>query len=447
MSGPPLDPRPLDPRPHLKDWSFDELSERCVEAGWPRYRAGQIAAWVYARGIDDPEEMSDLPAALRRDLAARWRLHSLDVAEVQRSVDGTIKARLRADDGEEIESVLIPEGDRITLCVSTQVGCPLACSFCATGALGFRRNLRVAEIIDQVCRMRALLPEGQAITNLVFMGMGEPLLNRAAVTRAIGLLQEPKGFAFGSRKITVSTAGVVPQIPKLLSEVDVNLAVSLHATTDGLRDELVPLNRSFPLDTLLGTLRSLPGLSRRHPVFFEYTLIHGKNDSPEDARRLIRVLRGIPAKVNLIPMNAHPDSPEGAPPEAVIEAFAGILLRGGLRATVRRPRGADIAAACGQLQAARSAARSVGAADAKSTEMNAQASSSAKQAARSAARSVGTADAKSKEMDAQASSSAKQAARSAARSVGAADAKSKEMDARVTNSSSGPVNETPEPPN
>ncbi len=177
-----------------------------------------------------------------------------------------------------------------------------------------------------------------------------------------------------------------------------NLAVSLHATTDAQRDELVPLNRSFPLETLLGTLRALPNLSRRHPVFFEYTLIHGKNDSPEDAKRLVRLLRGIPAKVNLIPMNAHPDSPEGAPPEAVIEAFAGILLRGGLRATVRRPRGADIAAACGQLQAARSAARSGGEADAKSTRLDSEGTRSS---SGDAARSGGGADAKSTELDSQ----------------------------------------------
>jgi 23S rRNA (adenine2503-C2)-methyltransferase len=217
-----------DPRPFLKDWSFEELGERCVEAGWPRYRGAQIAAWIYARGVENPSLMSDLPAELRAGLERRWRIRALEVAEVQRSADGTVKARLQADDGAEVESVLIPEGSRNTLCVSTQVGCPLACSFCATGALGFRRNLRVAEIVDQVCRMRELLPEGHQITNLVFMGMGEPLLNRSAVVRAVRTFQEPRGFALGPRKITVSTAGVVPQIATLLEEVDVNLAVSLH---------------------------------------------------------------------------------------------------------------------------------------------------------------------------------------------------------------------------
>jgi 23S rRNA (adenine2503-C2)-methyltransferase len=272
--------KPRDPRPALKDWSFEELGERCVEVGWPRYRAAQIAAWIYARGVEDPLRMTDLPAELRSSLAERWRLRSLEFAEVQRSVDGTVKARLRGDDGAEIESVLIPQGGRNTLCVSTQVGCPLACSFCATGALGFRRNLRVAEIVDQVCRMRELLPDGEQITNLVFMGMGEPLLNRAAVVRAIRNFQEPRGFAFGARKITVSTAGVVPQIEALLDEVDVNLAVSLHATTDTLRDQLVPINRSFPLGVLLGAVRKSRHFSRRRPVFFEYTLMAGVNDAP-----------------------------------------------------------------------------------------------------------------------------------------------------------------------
>lgn len=336
-------------RPSLKDWSLEELGERCVEAGWPRYRGAQIAAWVYARGVENPTEMTDLPEDLRDALAERWRFRALEVAEVQRSADGTVKARLRGDDGVEIESVLIPEGDRNTLCISSQVGCPLACSFCATGALGFRRNLRVAEIVDQVCRMRELLPEGQRITNLVFMGMGEPLLNRPAVVRAIRTFQEPRGFAFGARKITVSTAGVVPQIATLLDEVDVNLAVSLHATTDALRDLLVPINRSFPLEVLLGTLRENPHVSRRHPVFFEYTLMAGVNDTADDAERLVKRLRGIPAKVNLIPMNPHPDSPARPPTAAVVDAFAEILIRRGMRATVRRPRGDDIDAACGQL--------------------------------------------------------------------------------------------------
>jgi len=336
----------------LKNYPLPELRARFAEAGLPRYRADQVFAWVYARGVEDLREMTDLPGPLRSELFRKWSLQSLVLERHQRSRDGTVKGRLRTVDGALIESVLIPEGGRVTLCISTQVGCPLACSFCATGAMGFTRNLKAAEIIDQVCRMRAHLESGQALTNVVFMGMGEPLLNLPAVVRAIRILQEPRGLALGARKITVSTAGVVPKIATLLDQVPVNLAVSLHATTDALRDELVPLNRRFPLRQLLGALRVLPHFSRRHPVFFEYTLIHGRNDALEDAERMVRLLRGIPAKINLIPMNPHARSGERPPPPDRVEQFADGLMRRGLVATVRRARGDDIDAACGQLAGA-----------------------------------------------------------------------------------------------
>jgi 23S rRNA (adenine2503-C2)-methyltransferase len=244
---------------------------------------------------------------------------------------------------------MIPEEERVTLCLSTQVGCPLGCSFCATGFLGFARNLRTAEIVDQLCRMREVLPEGRRITNTVFMGMGEPLLNLPNVLEAIRILLHPKAFAFAPRRVTVSTVGVVPKIPELLEQVPVNLAVSLHAATDEVRDQLVPINRRFPLAELLGTLRGLPGISQRHPVFFEYTLIEGVNDAPEDARRLVSLLREIPSKVNLIPMNTHADSPLRPPPPEVAGRFMGELVRGGITTTLRRSRGCDIDAACGQL--------------------------------------------------------------------------------------------------
>jgi 23S rRNA (adenine2503-C2)-methyltransferase len=244
---------------------------------------------------------------------------------------------------------MIPEEDRVTLCISTQVGCPLACSFCATGFLGFTRNLRTSEIVDQLCRMREVLPDGRRITNVVFMGMGEPLLNLPRVVEAIRTLLHPRAFALAPRRVTVSTVGIVPRIPQLLEQVSVNLAVSLHATTDEVRDRLVPINRRFPLAELLGTLRRLPAISRRHPVFFEYTLIEGVNDAPEDARRLVSLLRGIPSKVNLIPMNTHADSNLQPPPSEVAGKFMGELFRGGITTTLRRSRGSDIDAACGQL--------------------------------------------------------------------------------------------------
>jgi 23S rRNA (adenine2503-C2)-methyltransferase len=342
-------------RPHLKDHSIESLRQRFAEAGLPAYRADQVAGWLYRRGVDDTARMTDLPAALRERLASEWATRALCVEGVARSADGTAKAVLRAADGARIESVLIPEEGRNTLCLSTQVGCPLACSFCATGAFGFRRNLRTAEIVDQVCRMRELLPPGEALTNVVFMGMGEPLLNLDAVVEAVRLLVHPRAFGLAPRRVTVSTVGVVTRIEALLERVPVNLAVSLHATSDAVRDALVPLNRRFPLAALLGALRESPRITPRRPVFFEYTLIAGVNDSPEDARRLPRLLRGIPSKLNLIPMNPHPGSRAEAPAAAVVDRFLRELAAAGATVTLRRPRGADIDAACGQL-ALRSAA-------------------------------------------------------------------------------------------
>jgi 23S rRNA (adenine2503-C2)-methyltransferase len=340
---------------HAKDLALPALRERFAGEGWPRWRADQWAAWVYGRGVADYEAMTDLPAELRRALAERWPLPVLERREVQVSADGTRKARLRSADGHEIEAVLIPEEGRLTLCVSTQVGCPLACSFCATGAMGFTRNLRTAEIVDQVCQMQALAGPDAPISNVVFMGMGEPLLNLPAVLESISLLVDPKAFGLAPRRVTVSTAGVVPRIAPLLEAAPVNLAVSLHAASDEIRDVLVPLNRRFDLDALLGALRACERITRRRPVFFEYTLIEGVNDSPEEARRLVARVRGLPCKVNLIPMNAHADSRHGPPPEPVMERFMAELARAGLVVTLRRNRGADIDAACGQLAARRAA--------------------------------------------------------------------------------------------
>lgn len=339
----------MDAARQLKAHAPDALRERLAADGFERYRADQVAAWLYARGVEDPRAMTDLPSALRERLAARWESRALELDGVERSQDGTVKGRLRARDGAVVEAVMIPEQRRHTLCVSTQVGCPLACSFCATGAMGLRRNLGAEEIIDQVCRMREVLPPGASLSHVVFMGMGEPLLNLPAVIEAVRTLLHPRGFHLAPRRVTVSTAGLVPRIAPLLEAVPVNLAVSLHATTNALRDELVPLNRRFPLEVLLGTLRELGRATRRRPIFFEYTLMAGRNDSVEDARRLVQLVRDIPCKVNLIPMNAHPDSRERPPAPDVQERFQLELLRRGLRATLRRPRGDDVAAACGQL--------------------------------------------------------------------------------------------------
>jgi 23S rRNA (adenine2503-C2)-methyltransferase len=339
----------MQERANLKDYPIEDLRARLAQDGLAPWRADQIAGWLYQRGVDDPAAMSDLAGDLRARLAGEWETRALEVVKVERSTDGTLKAMLEARDGVRIESVLIPEEGRTTLCVSTQHGCPLACSFCATGALGFGRNLSTAEIIDQVCRMRELLEPGRRITNVVFMGMGEPLLNLGALLPAVRLLVHPKAFAMAPRRVTVSTVGIVPRIGELLRSVPVNLAVSLHASSDEVRDRLVPLNRRFPLQVLLGELRSLDCINPRRPVFFEYTLIEGVNDSPEDARRLAPLLRKIPSKLNLIPMNAHPDSSFRAPSEPVIDAFLREVAASGLRVTLRRSRGSDIQAACGQL--------------------------------------------------------------------------------------------------
>lgn len=333
----------------LKEFSPDALRARFLEQGLPAYRADQVATWVYRHGVEDPEAMTNLPKELRERLSRDWAFQSLEIVRADYSVDGTLKAVLRAEDESIIEAVLIPEEERTTLCVSTQVGCPLACSFCATGALGFGRNLRTAEIVDQVSRMATLLPGDRRISNVVFMGMGEPLLNLPNVVEAVRTLIHPKGFGIAARRVTVSTAGVVPKIGPLLEAVPVNLAVSLHAATDEVRDELVPLNKRFPLDVLLDTLRGLPRLSRRHPIFFEYTLIEGVNDDLADARALARLVEGLPCKLNLIPMNPHADSSYRPPTPEKASAFRGELVRRGVTTTLRRSRGADIDAACGQL--------------------------------------------------------------------------------------------------
>ncbi len=335
----------------LKNHAPESLRSELAAIGVEPYRAEQIANWIYVRGVEDFDAMTDLGRDLRVRLAQLATTRVLTFVRSETGADGTTKGVLRTAEGHVIEAVTIPEERRTTLCLSTQVGCPLACSFCATGAMGFTRNLTTAEIIDQVCRMRELLPEGQSITNVVFMGMGEPLLNLPAVVEAVKILLHPKAFALAPRRVTVSTAGLVPKIPELLEQVPVNLAVSLHATTDAVRDVLVPLNRRFPIRVLMETLRGLESITRRRPVFFEYTLLEGVNDSPEDARRLATLLKPLPAKINVIPMNSHTDSPHRPPAADVIDRFMAELALQRMTVTLRRSRGEDIDAACGQLAA------------------------------------------------------------------------------------------------
>ncbi len=327
----------------------DELRRAFSGDGLEAWRADQVAGWVYGRGERDFEAMTDLGRELRARLAAAWSTRALTVDAEHRAADGTRKLELRTADDAIVEAVLIPEPRRGTVCVSSQIGCSLDCSFCATGKLGLGRNLRAEEIVDQVLlAAERFAAASERLTHVVFMGMGEPLLNSQHVMQSIRILGDPRALGLSPRRITVSTAGVVPRMAELSSVAGVRLAVSLHATTDAVRDELVPLNRRFPIATLLEACASWPA-SRRDRITFEYTLIRDLNDSEDDARRLVRLLSELRSKVNLIPLNEHPGASYRRPPAERIDRFARVLARAGLLATVRRPRGDDIYAACGQL--------------------------------------------------------------------------------------------------
>ena len=327
-----------------------EAEALATELGQPAYRGRQLFQWVQARRATDLDAMTSLSRALRAELASRVLVGRPQLAQVQQAADGTRKFLLRLADGEEIESVLIPDDGRLTACISTQVGCPLACRFCLTGLMGMRRNLTAAEIVGEVLLLQDRLSTGERLSNLVLMGMGEPLLNFSEVERALRILCDGHGANFSPRRITLSTAGHVPGIKKLAAtDLAVNLAVSLSATTDTVRDELMPINRRWPIAELLQACRAYP-LPNRRRLTFEYVMLDGVNDSPDDARRLVRLLRGIRCKVNLIPFNATPDLPDRPSTRAHVEAFQQILCDAQLTATIRESRGRDISAACGMLR-------------------------------------------------------------------------------------------------
>ena len=330
-----------------------ELEARASGAGEPAYRGEQVFRWLHARGVDELEQMTNVPRALREALGRDAPLAPLLLDTVQEARDGTRKLRFRTHDGRAIESVLIPDEkdgrDKLTLCVSSQAGCALDCAFCATATLGFGRHLTASEIVQQVYRATKLA--GRRPTNLVFMGMGEPMHNFDNVARALALLQHPWGAAFSPRRITVSTVGIVPGIEKLATLTPApNLAISLNATTDEVRDRLMPVNRRWPIAALLDAARRFP-LAHGRRVTFEYVLLAGVNDSDADAERLPRLLRGIPTKVNLIPWNPFPAAAFERPTAERIRGFQERLRAGGLAVYIRTPRGDDIDAACGQLAA------------------------------------------------------------------------------------------------
>lgn len=330
----------------LKSLTLEQLQQFLVDLGKEKYRARQIVRWIYQRGVTDFAEMSDLAKDFRQQLAERAYVSSWQPEATELSSDGTRKYLFRLADGESVETVRIPmDQGRSTLCVSTQVGCAMQCRFCLTGNFGLIRNLRPEEIVNQVC---GVLHDGP-VTNIVLMGMGEPLHNLENVVTALKILYLDDGLGFGSRRVTLSTSGLVPEMRRLWEEIKVNLAVSLNATTDEVRNRLMPINQKYPLQELLAACRDYP-LGPRQRITFEYILIRDVNDSLADAKRLVKLLHGIRGKVNLIPFNEHQGSDFKRPDEETIQAFQGYLLDRQIVAIRRAGKGQDISAACGQLK-------------------------------------------------------------------------------------------------
>jgi 23S rRNA (adenine2503-C2)-methyltransferase len=321
---------------------FDGLDER-------PYRARQLLGWLYQRGVLDFGQMTDISLKLRKRLELIASLSLPDVIREEGSVDGTRKWLLDVGSGQAVETVFIPEPGRSTLCISSQAGCAMDCSFCATGKQGFNRNLTAAEILGQVLIARRALGAETPLTNIVFMGMGEPLANYRNVIPVVKLLVDDYAFGLSRRRVTISTAGLVPQIRRLSKDCNVALAVSLHAPDNALRDELVPINRRHPIEELLDACWEYADCLASRQVTFEYAMLRDVNDDVSHARALVRLLRGRPAKVNLIPFNAFPGTRYECSPAAKIEAFSSVLRTAGIVATTRKTRGDDIAAACGQL--------------------------------------------------------------------------------------------------
>ncbi|MBX6369796.1 MAG: 23S rRNA (adenine(2503)-C(2))-methyltransferase RlmN [Rhodospirillales bacterium] len=341
---------------NLVGLSRAELLEEMRGFGAEPFRARQLWHWIYNRGATSFDAMTSLSKAFRARLAEHYAIERPTVSRALRSTDGTRKWLLRFSDGNEAETVHIPEEDRGTLCVSSQVGCTLTCKFCHTGTQRLVRNLEAAEIVGQVMIARDALgewpspPEDRQLTNIVLMGMGEPLYNYENVAKALKIVMDGEGLSLSKRKITLSTSGVVPMIRRCGAELQVNLAISLHAVRDELRDVLVPINKKWPIAELLQACREYPSASNARRITFEYVMLKDVNDSPADARELVRLLKGIPAKVNLIPFNPWPGAPFERSTERAIAAFADIVFAAGYSAPVRTPRGEDIMAACGQLK-------------------------------------------------------------------------------------------------
>ncbi len=340
---------------NLLDLDRAGLHALFIELGEKGFRADQLMKWVYHDGVDDFDAMTNFSKVLRARLNERCEVRLPTIEADQPSRDGTRKWLLRLSDGNAVEMVYIPDGERATLCVSSQAGCSLNCSFCSTARQGFNRNLTAGEMIAQlvVAQRRVGLPENRGervLTNVVLMGMGEPLLNMEAVLPAMNIMQDDLAFGISKRRVTLSTAGVVPGIDRLLQEGGgVSLAVSLHAPDDALRDALVPINKKYPIAELMAACRRYIDDKPHRAITFEYVMLDGVNDTPKHARKLIAVLEGIPSKVNLIPFNPFPNSPYRTSTPEALARFQEILIRSGLSTMVRKTRGEDIDAACGQL--------------------------------------------------------------------------------------------------
>ena len=366
-------PRKLPEGPvNLVGLTRDALREALITAGTPekqvKMRLGQLWQWIYEKGVRDFEQMTNLSKDYRAFLAEHFVIAIPEVVSKQVSTDGTRKYLVRIAGGHEVETVYIPESDRGTLCISSQVGCTLTCSFCHTGTQKLVRNLTAGEIIGQVMLARDDLGEWPApgrnpatsarlLSNIVLMGMGEPLYNFENVRDAMNIAMDPEGIQLSRRRITLSTSGVVPEIARTATEIGCLLAVSFHATTDEIRDKLVPINKRWNIEALLHALRDYPKASNSERITFEYVMLKGINDSDADAHRLVELIKGIPAKVNLIPFNPWPGAPYERSSNNRINAFSEIVYQAGYASPVRKPRGEDIFAACGQLKSATERAR------------------------------------------------------------------------------------------
>ncbi|ARF49205.1 bifunctional tRNA (adenosine(37)-C2)-methyltransferase TrmG/ribosomal RNA large subunit methyltransferase RlmN [Pantoea stewartii] len=351
----PLSVSPKSQKINLLDLNRQQMREFFVSLGEKPFRADQVMKWIYHYCCDDFEQMTDINKKLRNRLMELTEIRAPEVAEEMRSTDGTIKWAIRVGD-QLVETVYIPEGDRATLCVSSQVGCALECKFCSTAQQGFNRNLRVSEIIGQVWRAAkivgaAKLTGQRPITNIVMMGMGEPLLNLNNVVPAMEIMLDDFGFGLSKRRVTLSTSGVVPALDKLGDMIDVALAISLHAPNDKLRDDIVPINKKYNIETFLAAVKRYIGKSNANQgrVTIEYVLLDHVNDSTDDAHELAALLKETPCKINLIPWNPFPGAPYGRSSNSRIDRFAKVLMDYGFTTIVRKTRGDDIDAACGQL--------------------------------------------------------------------------------------------------